>query len=244
MELKADLGRCGLNSYESAAYVALVRNGMCTAHVLSKESGVPYGKIYPVLASLENKGFVKLFAGMPKRFMAVEPKIVVGQTIAAKEKELSAFKQQAHQLVKTLGAFAERKQDETADTIRVIEGYKNYLNLSIALHQQARQEWLSITELTIHKEHFDATKACIKRGVSVRLLTYKEEQQKKNIDLWRKIGAKIKFVEYTPAQFSIIDGKQVTIRITGEEKYIALWIQNQSLAQSMKNYFGILWEKS
>ncbi len=48
-----NLRQYGLNNYESYAYTALVREGLSTAHELSKKSKVPHGKIYPILASLE-----------------------------------------------------------------------------------------------------------------------------------------------------------------------------------------------
>jgi len=44
-----DLSPYGLSSYESKAYLILVREGACSASEASKKSGVPYGKIYPVL---------------------------------------------------------------------------------------------------------------------------------------------------------------------------------------------------
>ncbi|MBI4016357.1 MAG: hypothetical protein HY363_01550 [Candidatus Aenigmarchaeota archaeon] len=46
------------------------------------------------------------------------------------------------------------------------------------------------------------------------------------------------------ARFSIIDSKEATVRITGEEKYIALWLRNKSFAQNVKKYFTILWKKA
>jgi len=243
MSLNADLGRYGLNAYENAAYVTLVRQGICTAHVLSKESGVPYGKIYPVLASLQQKGFVEVFEGPPKKFVAVEPKIIIEKVVRKKEEECKRFKQQSAKVIRTLGEFSARKQ-EPLESIRIIDGFKKYLDLSVALHNVAKEEWCSITDLSVYKEHFDATAHCIKRGVSVKLLTFPDELEKQRIKLWKDIGAEIRITEFTPTQFSIIDGKEGTVRITGEEKYIALWLRNKSFAQNVKKYFTILWKKA
>lgn len=239
-----DLNDCGLNKYETEAYLALVREGVSTAHLVSKTSTVPYGKIYPVLASLEQKGFVKTFEGLPKRFIAVEPKIILEEVTRKRKKELKKFESDTQKLIQTLGALSARKPNETYETIRIIEGYENYLNLSIELHNQAKQDWLSITGLEIHKKHYDATRDCIKRGVKVKLLTFIDEQKKKNAALWKKIGCEVRYAEFTPTHFSIIDGKEVTIRITGEERYLALWLKNKSLAQNMKVAFNELWAKA
>ena len=241
--MMVDLTEFGLTDYENTVYNALVQTGISKAHQLSQKSGVPYGKIYTVLASLEQKGFVKN-VGEPKQFVAADPKVVLREIAQKKEKELEKFKTHAEKAIEHLVELAARKPKEPFEQIRIIEGYDNYLNLSIALHKEAKQEWCSITELTIHNEHYDATADCIKRGVHVRLLTYMDEKDKKNLELWKKIGAEVRFIEYTPTQFSIIDGKEVTMRITGEERYIALWLKNKPLAQNMRNYFNILWKKA
>jgi len=239
-----DLQEYGLNSYESAAYTALVRSGASTAHVLSQESKVPYGKIYPVLASLQEKGFVEVFEGPPKKFTAVEPKIIFEKVVRRKEKQFERFKEQSQKMIATLGTFAARKPKEPLETIRIVDGFKKYLDLSIALHDGAKEEWCSITDLSIFKEHFDATARCVKRGVSVKLLTFHDELDKKRIQLWKDIGCEVRVTDFTPTQFSIIDGKEATIRITGEERYIALWLKNKSFAQNVHKYFMIQWKKA
>ncbi len=96
----------------------------------------------------------------------------------------------------------------------------------------------------VYKEHFDATAQCIKRGVKVRLLTFPDELDRNRIKLWKEIGAEIRITDFTPTQFSIIDSKEATVRITGEEKYIVLWLRNKSFAQNVKKYFTILWKKA
>ncbi len=242
--MNENLEEYGLNKYESEAYLALVKEGVSTAHIVSKTSSVPYGKIYPVLASLEQKGFVKTFQGLPKRFTAVEPKIIFEELATKKKNELKKFETNTEKLIQTLGTLSVRKPKEAYETIRIIEGYDNYLNLSEELHNQAKQEWLSITRLEIHKKHYDATKECIKRGIKVKLLTFIDEQKKKNAELWKKIGCEVRYTEYTPTHFSIIDAKEVTIRITGEERYLALWLKNKSLAQNMRISFNELWKKA
>lgn len=239
--MKLDWGGFGLDAYESAAYSTLVQQGASTAHVLSKESGVPYGKIYPVLVSLEKKGFVKTFEGVPKRFVASDPKIIIDQVVENKKKVLDAFKLKSKKMIDALGKFSVRKSGEPAEAVRILEGYRTYLKLSIALHNEAKQEWLSMTGLEIYKEHYDATRDCIKRGMSVKLLTFKDED-KKRVALWRKIGVEVRFIEYVPTHFSVIDNQQVTLRILGEERYLALWLRNKSLATHMRNYFNTLWK--
>ena len=102
--MKLELQSLGLNMYESAAYTSLVEEGISTAFEVSKKSTVPHGKIYPVLASLEQKGFVKKFEGTPVRFIAVEPKIIIEEVIHRKELEFKELRQRSEKIISELSA--------------------------------------------------------------------------------------------------------------------------------------------
>lgn len=242
--MKLELQSLGLNTYESAAYTTLVTEGLSTAFVISKKSAVPHGKIYPVLASLEEKGFVKKYSGAPTRFMAIEPKIIIEEVLHRKELELKELKQRSEKLISELSASNVKKPAEPLEKIKVIEGYKNYLNLSVTLHEKAKQEWCSISRIPIYKPHLDAYKKCVKRGVAVKVLTTITDLNKNNLAEWKKTGAEIREIHELPGRFSVMDDNNVVIRISGEGKYLALWIQSHSLAKSSKDYFNFLWKQA
>jgi sugar-specific transcriptional regulator TrmB len=67
------LQRVGLTEYEAKAYLALLNTHLSTATKVSEKSGVPRTKIYSVLESLEHKGWVRIYSGVPLLFKAVEP---------------------------------------------------------------------------------------------------------------------------------------------------------------------------
>ena len=67
------LHRVGLTEYEAKAYLALLNTHLSTATKASEKSGVPRTKIYQVLESLERKGWVRVYSGVPLLFKAVEP---------------------------------------------------------------------------------------------------------------------------------------------------------------------------
>lgn len=239
-----DLTHLGLTAYESKAYLMLVREGVSSAHEIAQKSGVPYGKIYPTLASLEIKGFLRKYASSPQRFVAVEPKIVFEAVQNRKEQELKHWQQGAHRLLQSIGELAERKSQEPLERIRVIEGYKNYLNLSVTLHDKAKSEWRTISRIPLYQPHLDAYQRCVHRGVQVRVLTQITPENKKNVAAWKKTGVELRALEELPGRFSVMDNSNVVIRISGEGKYLALWIQSQSLAKSSQNYFDYLWKKA
>jgi sugar-specific transcriptional regulator TrmB len=67
------LQRVGLTQYEAKAYLALLNTHLSTATQVSERSGVPRTKIYSVLETLKNKGWVRVYSGVPLLFQAVEP---------------------------------------------------------------------------------------------------------------------------------------------------------------------------
>jgi sugar-specific transcriptional regulator TrmB len=67
------LGKIGLTEYEAKAYMGLLNVHLSTATQLSEKSGVPRTKIYSVLESLAQKGWVKIYSGIPLLFKAVDP---------------------------------------------------------------------------------------------------------------------------------------------------------------------------
>lgn len=77
------LQKIGLTEYEAKAYVSLLSDHMSNASALARKSGVPRTKIYSVLESLQEKGWIKIYSGIPLLFRAVEPR----EAIAGAKKE-------------------------------------------------------------------------------------------------------------------------------------------------------------
>ncbi|MEM3510511.1 MAG: helix-turn-helix domain-containing protein, partial [Nitrososphaerales archaeon] len=79
----------GLTEYEIKAYTTLIEYGEQTASDLSRNSGVPYSKIYEVLNSLEEKGWVEVERSRPSRFYPKPPATCVEITKMRLEKEMA-----------------------------------------------------------------------------------------------------------------------------------------------------------
>lgn len=244
--LEARLQKFGLNSYEARAYIALLKSGISGSLEISTEGAVPYGKIYPVLFSLEKKGFVKVFEGKPKRFMAIQPSVILDSVKEKRQRELSTFEQETSKLIRIFESFSSVKPKSTEESIQIIKGRKNYLNFSIMLHKRAEREWRSVaTTCPVYKPHLEAYRKNVKEGIDVRVITSTSQEPAK-VDAWLKTGLKLRFIEDLPIGFAIIDLKEVVLRIsdTPTKGYIAVWIQSPILARTLADYFDRLWEIS
>lgn len=73
MSIVEQLQKVGLTEYEAKVYSSLLKDHLNSATKLSEKSGVPRTKIYSVLESLQNKGWVKIYSGAPLLFKPVRP---------------------------------------------------------------------------------------------------------------------------------------------------------------------------
>lgn len=82
MNLISRLRKLGLGEYEARTYTALVGMDKASAREIHESSGVPRTKVYDVLRSLAEKGFLEMQQGNPTYFRAVEPKEILERQLA------------------------------------------------------------------------------------------------------------------------------------------------------------------
>ena len=99
----ADLRDLGLSEYEARAYRALLDAGPETAKELSDASGVPMGRVYDVLNSLERHRLARSqAASRPKKYVAVEPETALDRLLEERRRELDETAQQYERVVEEL----------------------------------------------------------------------------------------------------------------------------------------------
>ena len=86
---KKSLEKIGLTSYEIKTYTALLKGGELNASELSQNSGVPYSKIYEVLGTLEEKGWIGSDDSRPTKYFSKSPSTALETTKQSVETEFS-----------------------------------------------------------------------------------------------------------------------------------------------------------
>lgn len=109
----ADLSEIGLAKNEAKAFEAVLKLGKAGASEISKESGVPYSRIYDVLASLEHKGLVKIIPEKGKKFIPGDPSSLK-KLIDDKKQSLDALDKE----VEKLKAMYEKAEKEPVEIVR------------------------------------------------------------------------------------------------------------------------------
>jgi sugar-specific transcriptional regulator TrmB len=234
----------GLDTYESKAYDALLKQGASTAHMIAKISRVPSGKIYPVLESLESKGFVSFTAGRPKMYVAVSPEIAFENIIKKEKKRMDVLQQSARDIISSYSKMQSLKQEKPQDLVESYFGHSTAFARSITLHDQAQKYWKTVSRLTINKKHLDSCRKAIRRGVKILAITSPAETTEERVRQWRKAGVKVRFLPELPFRLSVYDDKGVIFRFSheGSKQYVCTHIRNAKLAKGMSSFFDSLWK--
>ncbi len=86
---------CGLKPYEARVYLDLLRNGVSTAREIIRRTGIPYGRVYEVLNSLSNMGYIIENQGRPKTYTAISPPIFVRKLLEREKNRIKKLSEQA-----------------------------------------------------------------------------------------------------------------------------------------------------
>ena len=256
-----DLENFGLSSYEAKVYVSMLPLGQTTAKDISNISNIPFGRIYDVLTSLENKGIIEKQDTRPKRYIAKDPKTAMKNLIDYKDQELMTIKESASVIEQKLTKIYSSNTDESlfwsvaleSDTIqrhnqKILETQNElliYLNTPSTLTAHIQKELDFFT---------NSLSEILKRGVVVKLLLggIAEKELNKHLESVKKDilpilnTIEVRFTPVITNTFDVIDKEKVVFKITNpvnESDYLALiYLWQSTFAIKMREKFMQLWE--
>ena len=255
-----DLETFGLSSYEAKVYFNMLPLGQTTAKDISNISNIPFGRIYDVMTSLENKGIIEKQDTRPKRYLAKDPKTAMKNLIDYKDQELSTIKESASIIEEKLAKMYSSPNDESLFWSVALE------NETIERHNQKileTQEELLIylntpNTIDIHtqkemRNFLDSMNELIIRNVEIKLLLggITQGQLEQNLSTISKElipilnSIEVRFTSTITNTFDVIDREKVIIKIINpinENEYLALiYLWQNSFASKMREKFLQLW---
>lgn len=242
---KKALENLGLTSYEIKVYLSLLENGPMTASNTSKKSNVPYSKIYEVINSLEDKGWLESDSSRPQKFI---PKSPVTAIEIRKRKIENDLKENQNTVVNELLPAYEKSGIREKPDIWVVIGIYNIASKINEIIQTCQYDLLiAIPQIAenIAKQIQPMLRTLYDKGVKISVLA----SEATDIDTVRAIS-RIAEVRLKGNMFGggvIGDGKQVLI-LLGEGKEnskiiepVGIWADHFGLARFAKDYFNYLW---
>jgi len=241
---KKSLEKIGLTSYEIKSYGTLLKEGEITASEISEKSGVPYSKIYEVLSTLEEKGWLGSDNSRPTKYFAKSPTTALDTTQQNAENE---FLKNKSVILTELTSVYEKSGTSEKPDIWVISGAMNIVAKIMELVDNCRSEVLIAIPQAgeeIVKQALPKLRHLNEKGVKITILT-SDKLDKESVKAISRI-AKIK-IKSGLFGGGIISDKRYVVILMGPEisgskttDIVAIWADHAGLAGFAKEYFEYL----
>ena len=242
------LEKVGLTSYETKTYAALLKTGPITASDLSQKSGVPYSKIYEVLGTLEEKGWIGSDDSRPTQYFAKSPATAI-QT--SKQQRETEFRNSEDVILKELIPLYEQSGTSERPDIWIISGVINIATKILEMVDSCRNEVLiAIPKVAeeLAREASPRLRQLHDRGVDITILVSEDVEE----DILKSL-ARVAKVKVKKGLFGggIISDKRYVVLLLGEElgttgskEAVAIWADHSGLAGFAREYFEYLLKES
>lgn len=234
----------GLTAYEAKALDHLVRHGDRTGPALSRETGIPFGRVYDTLNALVERGLATSRPGRPRVFSAATPTTIPGRLLATNKRRLQeeerTLGQQAAALESEMSRMAPRRAPGSQ-----LYGVRLGEDASRQFLIEATHEAKTRVDAYLAFDHiqdddlalFDAFRQAVGRGVKTRLLL-----RRKDVD----------YLLSTPYVQQVIDallphvGDALQVRLSGTDNLSFSVLDGERVMLGVKNpldpriYFAVV----
>jgi len=237
------LREIGLNAYEIDVYVALLEGGQMTAMEISKKAKVPYSKIYEVLNSLKDKGWIKSVETRPTKYYPIPPLEALATAKLRLEDKYVGWEQT---ITSELQPLYEKRELVERPDILILRGQQAVMaKLEETFKKSAKEIMIAAPEFakTIIASATFFLEALQKTRVNIKLMVAGKHEGWKNL----KGLANITELRVRDQMFGggiIVDGKEAMLFLGEEKPSLVIWSNHVGLVQFARDYFQFLWDSS
>ncbi|UCH37717.1 MAG: TrmB family transcriptional regulator [Candidatus Bathyarchaeota archaeon] len=238
---KQSLREIGLTGYESTAYLFLLVSGPATAGYISKSTSLPYSKIYNILMALEEKGWVDVASGRPKRYFPKSPSEALEATTMQVESTLA---NNVNQILDELQPLYSGRELQERPDIWIVRGEFNIIAKIKEYISEARQQ-LMFAATFLPKPLLEYLLSDVSRlhehGITINILLTATVASRSLLEL-NKFG-EVRVKDQMFGNGIIVDGKKVILLLGRgtNSTYLAICSDHLGLAELSKEYFEYLW---
>ncbi len=174
-----ELESLGLTTYETRAYLTLLRRGSFSAAELSRVSEVPRQRIYDVIDMLVDKGLCQVRTDSPRTVAAISPTLAVAALAARRARELAAEGEMAQEIASGLTRSLEilhQKGQGQEGSPQYLSIYRDHSQIVTVAEELARASSKEIRMCLVGPSPFATGKSAeflgdaLERGVTCRAL--------------------------------------------------------------------------
>ena len=245
---KKALERIGLTGYEIKTFTVLLKSGELTASDISQKSGVPYSKIYEILGTLEEKGWIGSDDSRPTKYFAKSPSTGLETTRHRME---SDFVQNQSTILNELVPLYEKSGTSEKPDIWVLSGATNIAAKILEMVETCKKEvMIALPEAgeELVRQAMPKMRSLHDRGVEITILT-SDKMDKEPIKAIKRV-ATVKIKKGLFGGGIISDKRYVVILLgsdvgrSGSSEVVAIWADHAGLAGFARQYFEYLLKDS
>jgi sugar-specific transcriptional regulator TrmB len=236
------LREMSLNTYEIDAYIVLLEGGQMTAMEISREAAVPYSKIYEVLNSLKQNGWIKSSESRPFKYYPVPPLEAMAFTKLRLEDEYQRWE---NAVAKELQPLYEKRELVERPDILILRGQQAVLTkLEEVLTKATKEIMIAAPEFarTIITSA-NSLMSGLKKTISVKLMVAGKTEDwlfiKKLPDV-----SELRVRDHMFGGGVIADGKEAMLFLGEDKPSLVIWSNHVGLVGFAREYFQFLWDFS
>jgi sugar-specific transcriptional regulator TrmB len=242
-ESKHILREIGLSTYEVDAYFALLEGGQMTAMEISKKAKVPYSKIYEVLNSLKEKGWIKSAESRPNKYYPLPP---IEALTATKIKLEDKYKSWEKTIASELQPLYEKRELVERPDILILHGQQAVMDKLEETMRKATKEIMIAAPKFAKNIIASATlsfEALQKARLNIKFMVAGKLEQWENLKKFKGV-AELRIRDQMFGGGIIVDGKEAMLFLGEEKPSLVIWSNHVGLVQFARDYFQFLWDSS
>ena len=237
----------GLTKLESKVYVSLLDKGELKVSELLAVAKLNSGRIYDILNSLQQKGFVSIIVKNGVKYVSPSPPEILRKFMDEKEEEL---KRQKEKVETFLPLLSKKYFSSTKDgSIEIFTGRRGLeASYKILFSEAENDKNLFITGSSTQLNHFNWAKPFIKEVIDpqrkkLKLKTKKilDESLKKEKII--NDNSQIKYLDFSSITSYEVLGNVVVLQIVSHE-LICIVMRSKLIADDFRKQFEVLWKKA
>jgi sugar-specific transcriptional regulator TrmB len=236
------LREMGLNAYEIDAYIVLLESGQMTAMEISQEAHVPYSKMYEVLNSLKEKGWIKSNESRPFKYYPVPPLEAIRFTKLRWEDKYASWESTISETLQPL--YEKRELVERPDML-ILHGQQAVLTKLEEVLKKASME-IVIAAPEFAKPVIAMANSLLgtglKKTVNLKLMV---AGKKEDWFFLKRYGVnELRIRDHMFGGGVISDGKEALLFLGEDKPSLVIWSNHIGLVGFAREYFQFLWDSS
>jgi sugar-specific transcriptional regulator TrmB len=233
----------GLNAYEIDAYTVLLEGGQMTAMEISLEASVPYSKIYEVLNSLKEKGWIKSSETRPFKYYPVPPLEATRFTKLRLEDKYLSWE---NTVAETLQPLYEKRELVERPDMLILRGQQAVLSkLGEVLSKASKEIVIAAPEFA--KPMIALAEPLLGRGlkksVSLKLMAAGKREDWLFLKKYPALS-ELRIRDHMFGGGIIADGKEAMLFLGEDKPSLVIWSNHVGLIGFAREYFQFLWDSS